>query len=689
MVDVAARRLVLLAGDRELAVDGLLSHLSSADLAQTLWVANTSAPSAVVQVTAAKVLQHLGRDYRLVVFDAHQGFHPDAFAAAVGTLCGGGDCVLLMPSLDEWSDFVDPDRARFAAYPQMLEDIPGHFIQRLSNLWRIDPAVQVVNPRDGFVPRLAASISKDVVLTEAQCTAVDAVCRVARGHARRPSVLTADRGRGKSTVLGVAAARLLLDGYPRITVVAPQRQAVETLFRHARGMAGLDSEDVADMRIGKGSLRFRLPQECLAGDEDLGLLLVDEAAALPVAVLADLLASSNRVVFASTVHGYEGSGRGFALRFAELLQGVMPQWRALQLDDPVRWLPDDPLERLLNRSLLLDADDQAAPTEGPLRIDTLDGASLAEDEPLLRAVFGLLVSAHYQTRPSDLRQLLDDPQLSIWLARRGETAVGVLIAVREGGLDEPMIDQILAGRRRPRGHMLVQSLAVQAGLEDVLRQRAWRIQRIAVHADYRRRGIARRLIEGLANAARDQEIDLLGCAYGVDRPLLAFWSALGFCPQRLGLRVDPASAAHSLFMLRGLSLRGTELAEQGWSCFTDQLPWALGGSLRHLDPSLAMDLLAGRDCRDLSFDAFGRKALGRVASGARAPATAEALVWKALVVLASKAPRHKGLAPIFAWQIQRRSEAHVRRRFGFSGRRELKARLRAVLEYLPPDSEGG
>lgn len=688
MVEVAVRRLVLLAGDRELAVDGLLSGLSPADLAQTLWIANTSAPSAVVQVTAAKVLQHLGRDYRLVVFDAHQGFHPDAFAAAVGTLCGGGDCVLLIPSLDDWQRFVDPDRARFAAYPQTLEDIPGHFIQRLSNLWRADPAVQVVDPQDGFVPRLAVSISEDLVLTEAQCTAIDAVRRVARGHARRPLVLTADRGRGKSTVLGVAAARLLLDGYPRITVVAPQRQAVETLFRHARGTAGLD-DDVVDIRIGQGSLHFRLPQECLDNDEDLGLLLIDEAAALPVAVLADLLALNNRLVFASTVHGYEGSGRGFALRFAELLQGTMPQWRALQLDRPVRWSPADPLEGLLNRSLLLDADDDVAPTDGALRIDTVDGASLAEDEPLLRAVFGLLVSAHYQTRPSDLRQLLDDPQLSIWLARQGETVVGVLIAVREGGLDEPMIDRILAGRRRPRGHMLVQSLAVHAGLEAVLRQRVWRIQRVAVHADCRRRGIARRLIEALANAAQDQETDLLGCAYGADRSLLAFWSALGFRPQRLGLRVDPASAAHSLFMLRGLSPRGNELAGQGWSCFMDQLPWALGGSLRHLDPSLAMDLLSGRDCRDISLDTPARRALGVVASGARSPATAEALVWKALVVLASKTPRRKGLAPVFAWQIQRRSEAHVRRRFGLSGRGELEARLRVLLEYLPPDSQDG
>jgi tRNA(Met) cytidine acetyltransferase len=678
----AHRRLLLVTGDRAWGEAWVTRQLVSDDFADTLWIASTAGPG-IAAVAARKAVQHLGGECRLLVVDAHQGFNPDAFAAALGTLRGGGDCVVLAPALADWPSFDDPDKARFAAYPHEIGDMRGHFLARLCRLWRDAPGVHIVMPQSPVTLRMAPPAAVAFHLSDDQAAAVAAVERVARGHARRPLVLTADRGRGKSTVLGVAAARLLTAGLPRITVVAPHRTAAATLFRHAMAHAGQPLHEVADVQIGAGQLCFRLPADCLAeAPGGPGLVMVDEAAAIPVGVLAQLLEHHNRLVFASTVHGYEGSGRGFELRFRSTLDRLMPQWRSLQLTQPLRWAADDPLEALLNRAFVLDADLEDLPDErdADVWIDRVDQRQLAADEPLLRRVFGLLVNAHYQTRPSDLRQLLDNPDVHLWLARRGGLVAGVLLAITEGGFDAPMVAKVLNGGRRPRGHLLAQSLAVHAGLDACLGQRVLRIQRIAVHPALRRRGIGGLLVNAVAQWGSANSADLLGCTFGIERSLLDFWQAAGFAAVRLGVRIDPASAAHSVFMLRGLGERGRALTREAGQRFLAALPWTLGAGLRDLDSHLASLLLQGRDCADLSLTADDVVAIERIAGGARQPATADAILWRAVVRLAASGNGHgDGLALLVAWQLQHRTAAQICAAFAVCGRDALEDHLRNVL----------
>ena len=79
-----------------------------------------------------------------------------------------------------------------------------------------------------------------------QADAVAAIEHVHSGHRDRPLVLTADRGRGKSAALGIAAARLLADRVDFILVTAPLWRNVETLFKHARTLlAGAEQQGQA------------------------------------------------------------------------------------------------------------------------------------------------------------------------------------------------------------------------------------------------------------------------------------------------------------------------------------------------------------------------------------------------------------------------------------------------------------
>ena len=103
-------------------------------------------------------------------------------------------------------------------------------------------------------------------------------------------------------------------------------------------------------------LSYVSPDRVAQGDVLADLLLVDEAAAIPTPLLEAMLARHSRIVFATTEHGYEGTGRGFHLRFKKVLDEQTPDWQELHLVEPIRWSLSDPLEPLIFRLLGLNTD---------------------------------------------------------------------------------------------------------------------------------------------------------------------------------------------------------------------------------------------------------------------------------------------------------------------------------------------
>lgn len=487
------------------------------------WI--TTAPGIAGALPAKKAHTLLGQDTDIIVFDAHSGFDVNAFAAVSGTLRGGGTLYLLTPPLDEWADFPDPDYRRFIPYPYQPHEVRGRFLGRFVGMLKTGCHSRSFSPIVGLTSDL-------------QVVAVETILQ-----ANAPVVLTADRGRGKSAALGMAASQLQVAG-KRVLLTAPSRATVESVFKHA---------ELPPLFFAPDDLLQTLPE----GD----VLLVDEAAAIPVPLLLKMLQHYPRCVFSTTLHGYEGSGRGFALRFQKALDTLAPGWLAVRLQQPMRWAENDPLERFINQALLLDADVGDGVCNTPLRplYRQLNRDELAQNEPLLRQLFGLLITAHYQTRPSDLRQLLDAPDISIHVLEQQGTLVAVALLSREGGLDAQLTAAIHAGTRRPHGHPVPQTLTFHAQLAGAAELVCERVMRIAVHPLLQNQGLGAHLLEHLLGFAAQQGADYLGVSYAMTPELLRFWERAGFVVARIGFRQDAASGSRSVVQVKALSVRAVGL----------------------------------------------------------------------------------------------------------------------------------
>ncbi|RMF19979.1 MAG: tRNA(Met) cytidine acetyltransferase [Gammaproteobacteria bacterium] len=495
--------------------------------------------------------QFLGREFERVVLDLRRGVHADALAASQGWVRGGGIWCLIVPGLERWSVSDDQDLTRLLAWPSRLDEARGLFLQRLkeSILTSSFPILQVGDESLCWrrTPRFEGA-STPPLEGETQADAIEAIARLMRQRSRRPLIIRADRGRGKSAAMGIGAARILA-GRPeaRIIVTAPSRQAVTTLMDHFSQQTGSDAPSPG--------LIFLPPDELMRSWPDADLLLIDEAAALPAPMVLKLVRHYRRVAMATTTCGYEGSGQGFRLRVEPALRKMCPSLNHVELKRPMRWAPGDPLECWLNRLFLQDQLLRPVEVSGDtlLEFRALPATELDADGTLLSQCFTLLREAHYRTTPDDIKILLDASTTRLFGAFNGDTLIGLVWFALEGAFgDADLIDAIVAGKRRPRGHVLPQLLAQISVRKDVLTKLWARVIRIAVHPTCQNMGIGSLLLHKFVQHVRADYPALvgIGAVFAGDPVVLRFWQRQQFRAVYLGTRADAWTACHAVGVLR-------------------------------------------------------------------------------------------------------------------------------------------
>ncbi|EFI8236094.1 tRNA(Met) cytidine acetyltransferase [Escherichia coli] len=524
------RRLLVLSGEEGWCFDHVLK-LRDALPGDWLWI--SPQPDAENHCSPSALQTLLGREFRHAVFDARHGFDAAAFAALSGTLKAGSWLVLLLPVWEEWENQPDADSLRWSDCPDPIAT--PHFVQHLKRvltadndaiLWRQNQPFSLAHftPRTDWHPATGAPQPEQQQLLQQLLTMPPGVAAV-----------TAARGRGKSALAGQLISRIAGSAI----VTAPAKAATDVLAQFAGE-----------------KFRFIAPDALLASDEQADWLVVDEAAAIPAPLLHQLVSRFPRTLLTTTVQGYEGTGRGFLLKFC----ARFPHLHRFELQQPIRWAQGCPLEKMVSEALVFDDENFTHTPQGNIVISAFEQTLWRSDPETPLKVYQLLSGAHYRTSPLDLRRMMDAPGQHFLQAAGENEIAGALWLVDEGGLSQELSQAVWAGFRRPRGNLVAQSLAAHGSNPLAATLRGRRVSRIAVHPARQREGTGRQLIAGALQYTHD--LDYLSVSFGYTGELWRFWQRCGFVLVRMGNHREASSGCYTAMALLPMSDAGKQLAER-------------------------------------------------------------------------------------------------------------------------------
>ncbi|TBU06459.1 helicase [Hamiltosporidium magnivora] len=468
--------------------------------------------------------------------------------------------------------------------------------------------------------------------------------------------VTAARGRGKSALLGFSISDAIKNHFGVINVVAPALENVKTLFLFVEnGLKELNFEKNKDYQIyftkinnkkfvSKISITKYFKQIIEYVDPRIGLKLypdlvvVDEAAAIPMSFLKPFL-ECNVVLMASTLNGYEGTGRSLSLKLFETLRKNSKSkdsyiFKEFILNESIRYSRNDPVERWLYDVLLLDAQPPKitfCPPPENCELAYVDRDILfsyhSASEIFLNEIVSLFVASHYKNSPNDLQLLADGPKQGIFV------------------LLTPLDDKSVEGKENANCSILPKIIcAIQVTLEgkikntqtvskdgnlipwtvyehfidtEFINKSGIRIVRIAVHPDFINMGYGSRALDLFCRFFSEQnssennffipkntmkksllyslkdilipKIEWIGSSFGVTSHLLFFWKKLNFLQIYLKQTPSKITGEHSVIVIKDIHDNNTWIYDY-YNIFISKFINLLSYNYKDLDPVLSLSL---------------------------------------------------------------------------------------------------
>lgn len=533
----------------------------------------------------------LGNTFGMCVLQDFEALTPNLLARTVETVEGGGLVVILLRTMNSLKQLYTMTMDVHSRYrTEAHQDVVGRFNERFILSLASCKKCLVIDDQLNILPVSSHAASIEALPPQAPdenlspsslelqelkeslqdtqpvgvlvdcCKTLDqakAVLKFIEGISektlRSTVALTAARGRGKSAAMGLAIAGAVAFGYSNIFVTSPSPDNLHTLFEFVfKGFDALEYQEHLDYEIiqslnlefNKAVIRvnvFREHRQTIqyihpADAVKLGqaeLVVIDEAAAIPLPLVKSLL-GPYLVFMASTINGYEGTGRSLSLKLIQQLRQQSAQSQVsttaenkttmtarlasartlheVSLQESIRYAPGDAVEKWLTDLLCLDCLNITRIISGcPLpeacelyyvNRDTLFCYHKAS-EVFLQRLMALYVASHYKNSPNDLQMLSDAPAHHLFCllppVPPTQNALPEVLAVvqvcLEGEISRQSILNSLSRGKKASGDLIPWTVSEQFQDPDFGGLSGGRVVRIAVHPDYQGMGYGSRALQ--------------------------------------------------------------------------------------------------------------------------------------------------------------------------------------------------
>ena len=426
----------------------------------------------------------------------------------------------------------------------------------------------------GFLPRIFYEECK----TEDQKVALEKIYEFLDNKSDVLFVV-GNRNRGKSEVVGLSLVAFSLDFEKKMNrpldVVITSQDPIEAQAIIRQVIRILEAMEINFRREQNGILskiiRVKYADPTIAGPISSDVLIIDEVGGFITQLIKRLIYGKRKIIMILTLHGYGGSSRSLIDRLELILSNLNKTSEHVELKEPLFYREGDPVEKWLEDTLLFDIEPpelmEREVSEIVKNMDKIEFETinfylhfLGEKESELKAVMGILSSAHYRTSPERILFLADAPHYFALIIKYNGKPIAGLEIVEEGNLTDEEIKVLM--KTSPPGNIIPDKMLKYAGAVEFPKMKGWRVYSIAVHPKLIGKHVGSHIMGRIVELAKRKGISWIGASFPGYLDLTLFWTFNKFIPVHISPKINKRIGEHTIIAIRPLNKESEECVKK-------------------------------------------------------------------------------------------------------------------------------